>query len=414
MTTCDVLIVGGGPAGSSCAWKLRRAGLDVIVWDRRPFPRDKICAGWITPQILAELQLDPEAYAADGLTFQAFSGFAISRLGDNETRVGYGRPVSYGIRRCEFDHYLLRRSGAQLRLGQPVHGLQRCNDGWVLNDTVRARLLVGAGGHFCPVAQLLGARLGTAEPIVAAQEAEFELSPMQQLACKVEPDLPEIFFTRDLKGYGWVVRKGSYINIGLGRQDSHRLGEHVARFVAFLEQRGKIPEGLPAKFHGHPYLLYGTAQRPLLGDAALVIGDAAGLAYSRSGEGIRPAIESGLLAAATVLEADGRYSHECLAAYERRVVARFGPRQTGLGVTEVLPQWFAGPIAGRLFASAWFTRRVVVDRWFLHRQEPALAEEVLHTGGILPGEERPPGAPYASSPSPEMITETLPPIAPSI
>jgi flavin-dependent dehydrogenase len=388
VTACDVLIVGGGPAGSSCAWKLRRAGLDVVVWDRRVFPRDKICAGWITPQILAELQLDTDAYIADGLTLQAFTGFAISRLGDNETRVGYGRPVSYGIRRCEFDHYLLRRSGAQLCLGQPVDTLQRCNGEWVLNDAIRAPVLVGAGGHFCPVAQRLGAQLGAAEPIVAAQEAEFELSPAQQLACTVAPDVPEIFFTRDLKGYGWVVRKGAYINIGLGRQDSQRLGEHVARFVTFLVQRGKIPERLPMKFHGHPYLLYGAAQRPLRGDAALVIGDAAGLAYARSGEGIRPAIESGLLAADTILEAAGSYSRERLAAYERRVVARLGPRQAAPGVTDVLPQYIAGPLAGRLFASAWFARRFVVDRWFLHRHQPALAEEPSQTAAVRSGQDR--------------------------
>ena len=72
-----------------------------------------------------------------------------------------------------------------------------------------------------------------------------------------------------------MVRKGSYINIGLGRQETNQLGEHVADFVAFLEQRGKIPAGLPAKFHGHAYLLHGDAPRPLLGDAVLLIGDAA-------------------------------------------------------------------------------------------------------------------------------------------
>ncbi len=58
MITCDALIVGGGPAGSTCAWKLRQAGLDVMVVDAAVFPRDKVCAGWITPQVVAELDLD--------------------------------------------------------------------------------------------------------------------------------------------------------------------------------------------------------------------------------------------------------------------------------------------------------------------------------------------------------------------
>lgn len=375
MTACDVLIVGGGPAGSSCAWQLRRAGLDVIVWDRRIFPRDKICAGWITPQILAELQLDPAAYAAAGLTMQPIRGFCISRVGDREARARYDRTVSYAIRRCEFDNFLLRRSGADLRLGQPVRTVRRLDDGWVLNDTIRANVLVGAGGHFCPIAQLLGARLGASEPIVAAQEAEFELTPKERLACQVAGETPEIFFTRDLKGYGWVVRKGTFINIGLGRLDSHQLGEHVACFLAFLEQRSKIPAGLGAKFHGHPYLLYGAVERPLLGEAALVIGDAAGLAYAPSGEGIRPAVESGLLAAQTILEAGGRYDREHLAIYEQRITERFGPRRTGVGITDILPEWMAGAIAGQLFGSAWFARHVVVDRWFLHAQQRPLRTE---------------------------------------
>ena len=58
METCDVLIVGGGPAGSSCAWGLRYAGLDVLVVDRKAFPRDKVCAGWITPQVVQSLTID--------------------------------------------------------------------------------------------------------------------------------------------------------------------------------------------------------------------------------------------------------------------------------------------------------------------------------------------------------------------
>ena len=373
MIVCDVLIVGGGPAGASCAWMLRRAGVEVVVWDRRTFPRDKICAGWITPQVFEELEIDPGAYMAKGLTLQPINGFSIGWMGDTGTTIRYGRQVSSSIRRCEFDNFLLQRSGAQLHLGEPVRSLRRLNGQWLLNDLLRAKVVVGAGGHFCPVAQLLGAQLGSGEPIVAAQESEFELSPEQRMQCNVEPEVPEIFFTRDLKGYGWVVRKGSYVNIGLGRQDTRQLGEHVAQFVAFLEQHGKIPLGLPAKFCGHPYLLYGEARRPLLDDAALVIGDAAGLAYARSGEGIRPAVESGLLAAQTILEADGRYSRNHLAAYEQRMVDRFGPRQAKLGIADVLPGWAAGAVARRLFRNARFVRHVVLDRWFLHAQQKALA-----------------------------------------
>jgi geranylgeranyl reductase family protein len=373
------LIVGGGPAGSTCAWALTRAGLDVVVWDRRDFPRDKICAGWITPQVLAELDLDPLAYA-EKRTFQPISGFRVGRLGDPDVCVRYRRPVSYAIRRCEFDDYLLRRSGAELRLGEAVRSLVRRGGEWVLNETVRAPMLVGAGGHFCPVAQHLGARLGGEEPVVAAQEAEFELTAAEQRACTVEADFPEIFFTRDLKGYGWVVRKGNYLNVGLGRQDTQRIGQHVECFLDFARRSGKIPAGRSVKPRGHAYLLHGQAPRPLVADAALLVGDAAGLAYPKSGEGIRPAIESGLLAAQTIVEADGRYDEDRLALYERGLVARFGRRRgAGWGITDVVPPSLAGIMAGRLFGSEWFARHVVLDRWFFHVHQEAI--EPLRSSG---------------------------------
>ncbi len=72
----DVIIVGGGPAGSSCAWRLRRAGLDVVVWDRAAFPRDKVCAGWITPQAVDDLELDLDEYTASGARCSPSPDFA--------------------------------------------------------------------------------------------------------------------------------------------------------------------------------------------------------------------------------------------------------------------------------------------------------------------------------------------------
>ncbi|MGD9762919.1 MAG: NAD(P)/FAD-dependent oxidoreductase [Candidatus Binatia bacterium] len=373
MRSVDVIVVGGGPAGSTAAWALGRRGAQVVVWDRKPFPRDKICAGWITPHVVAALDLDLTAYAAAGLTCQPILGFQISRQGDREARVRYPSPVSYGIRRCEFDHYLLKRCGAELHLGEPVRSLVRRDGYWQVNDAVRAPLLIGAGGHFCPVAKHLGVNLGHGEPIVAAQETEFVLTAEQARACAVEADLPEIFFTRDLKGYGWVFRKGAFINIGLGRQGNEHLATHVNEFVGWLERRGRIPSGLGGKLHGHPYLLYGTAPRPLSGDGALLIGDAAGLAYPKSGEGIRPAIESALLAAETIAAAGGRTDADALAPYSRRVIERFGPRTAEPTILDHIPDWMLAPLAGRLFGSRWFARRVVLDSWFFHSADPPLA-----------------------------------------
>lgn len=116
MENCDVLIIGGGPAGSSCAGKLKRHGIDVVVFDKREFPRQKTCAGWITPPVLEVLDVDPGEYPRENV-FQPITGFRTGMIGGKEIETAYGKTVSYGIRRCEFDDFLLRRCGAKLRLG---------------------------------------------------------------------------------------------------------------------------------------------------------------------------------------------------------------------------------------------------------------------------------------------------------
>ena len=55
----DVIIVGGGPAGSSAARQLVDGGYDCLVLDREQFPREKLCAGWITPEVVGPFKGDP-------------------------------------------------------------------------------------------------------------------------------------------------------------------------------------------------------------------------------------------------------------------------------------------------------------------------------------------------------------------
>lgn len=372
MEQCDVLIVGGGPAGSTCAWKLRQAGLDVAVLDKQAFPRDKVCAGWITPAVVEELQLDLNDYAAERV-LQPLSGFRTSVIGGRESQVSYGRAVSYGIRRCEFDHYLLARSGARLILGESYQSMQRSDGGWVVNEHIRTPLVIGAGGHFCPIARELGARPGVAEAAVTAKEIEFEMTAAQATRCSVQAEVPELFFCNDLKGYGWVFRKGNWLNIGLGRQDKQKLTRHIDEFVQFLQRNRKIPDDVAQRFHGHAYLLYGDTPRRLLDDQVLLIGDAAGLAYAQSGEGIRPAIESGLMAASVIVQAAGDYRASRLEPYAQQLTARFGARDRRRSIADgLIPAKLKQRLAARLLGSRWFARHLVLDRWFFHVNQPPL------------------------------------------
>jgi len=372
MDACDALIVGGGPAGSACAWALSRAGVDVAILDKSIFPRDKVCGGWITPQVVDALDLDILDYSR-ARTLQPITGFKTSCMGNRETETDYARPVSYGIRRVEFDDYLLRRSGARLFEGESIRTIERNGASWLINGHIRAGVLIGAGGHFCPVARHMNPGLKDAV-VVAAQEIEFEMTPSQQENCSIRGEIPELYFCRDLRGYGWCFRKGNYLNVGLGRLDPHRLGAHVTNFVEFLRRTRKVAFDLPSKLLGHAYLLYGRANRKVTGDGVLLIGDAAGMAYVQSGEGIRPAIESGLLAAQVLAEANGKYTADQLSLYGDHLAERFGNQQEWSSqIGSKLPPRLMSSLGRLLLATPWFSRRVVIEKWFLHSNDPALA-----------------------------------------
>lgn len=364
MRSYDAIVIGGGPAGSTCAGALREQGLQVVLMDKAPFPRDKVCAGWITPDVVRALALDVQAYGEEHL-IQPLRAFRTGLLDGPQHETRYAEVVSYGIRRREFDHYLLQRAHVRQRLGEPVRSIRQRIKQWVVNDELSAPLLIGAGGHFCPVARYLG-RSGPDNPrMVVAQEIELPMSPAQQLACAVTPDRPELFFCHDLKGYGWVMRKGSYLNVGMGREDSRHLSQHLVDFCARLQARGKLPPDLPLDFKGHAYHLWGQGGRRLMAPGMLLIGDAAGLATAQSGEGIGPAIESAQLAASVVQLAGGDYRFENLHPYAQALRQCLGKPAASL-TAPLLDNLRS--LAGRaLMGSAWFNHHVVLDRWFLGR-----------------------------------------------
>jgi geranylgeranyl reductase family protein len=373
METYDVLIVGGGPAGSTCGWKLRQAGLNVLILDKAVFPRDKTCAGWITPQVIESLDLDAADYARDHV-FQPITSFQVSLLGRTAVEIPFPSPVSFGIRRCEFDHYLLQRSGAECRLGEKLESLERFSDGWVINGRYQAPLLVGAGGHFCPVARYLkeqSAAVRPGPPLVTAVETEFPLESLHGQTCATG-DCPRLYFCSDLSGYGWCVRKGDYLNIGIGLINSRETSSRLPGLLDVLKQEGSFEAEIPGKFHGHAYHLYDGTEK-IADHGWLLIGDAAGLAYPQSGEGIRPAIESGLMAASTILRARKNYELEHLAPYERLIRARFGkPARMDAGRwAAMIPEGWRRAGAGMLLSNCWFVSRVVIKRWFLHAEQPA-------------------------------------------
>lgn len=371
METCEVLIVGGGPAGSSCAERLRQAGIDVLLLDKQEFPRQKPCAGWITPAVLTALALDAGEYRRNRI-LQDINSFRTGLVGGKTVVTSYDTTVSYGIRRSEFDLYLLERSRVRRSLGEAVVMLEQRHDGWIVNGQIRTRMLVGAGGHFCPVARRLGASIGL-ECVVAAQMAEFPLTSDEELCGSIPAETPALFFCRDMKGYGWLMRKGCYLNVGLGRMDTHNLVRQISEFCNFLRRSGYLTADITGRFQGHAYRVFQRQdRRRCVADGVLLIGDAAGVAQPFSGEGILPAIESAIMAADTIIAANGNYRREKLEAYAARLDDHFGGGSVDVSASPVssgVMRFFGA----RLLSSRIFTRYVLLNRWFLHTAQKALS-----------------------------------------
>ncbi len=293
MTESDVIIVGGGPAGSSCAWALQRAGQQVLILDRKAFPRMKLCAGWITPRVWRMLGVSPEAYPHGLIHLKRLIFHFRGKRIPLTTR-------QYSIRRYEFDHWLLQRSGAPV-IRHTVRHIREEGPYFVIDEQFRCRFLVGAGGTNCPVYHhFFESHFPRRETDrIATFEEEFPY-PYSDSECYLW------FFDNDLPGYSWYVPKGNgYLNVGIGakikalKQRGESLRDHWLALQDKLAALGLV-EGHAFAHKGHQYFLRHPGMQPQRGRVYLV-GDAAGLATVDMGEGIGPAIHSGLLAARSIL-----------------------------------------------------------------------------------------------------------------
>jgi flavin-dependent dehydrogenase len=321
----DALVVGGGPAGSTCARVLVAGGARVAVVDRAEFPRVKLCGGWLSPGIWDVLGLAPTSYPR-GLW--EWNTCHIHYRGK-----GYAIPCrGWFIRRYELDDYLLRASGADLHLGVSVKQIERDPDGLWSIGGLRARMLIGAGGTHCPVARLLG----PARPrrAVGVQELEIQLDATAVARSRIGKNgEPELVLFDDVGGYGWNVPKTDWINVGCGTLDATAAREAWRHTYDHLRVAGHLPaEAAPQLEHmkGHSYFLFepvhlASAYR----DHVFLVGDSLGLAHPITAEGILPAVLSGRRCAEAILAGDPasyptRLRRDPVLADYRRVHAALG------------------------------------------------------------------------------------------
>jgi geranylgeranyl reductase family protein len=306
MQDVDVIIVGGGPAGSTCAWKLGQAGVNLLVLDRASFPRGKLCAGWITPEVVNDLELDFASYPHSFMSFD--------RLHFHFKHVHFAKKtMQHSIRRFEFDDFLLRRSRATVHEHQ-VRKIENRNGSFIIDDTYRCKYLIGAGGTRCPVYREFFHELNprVKQLQIATYEKEFPYT--------WENDECHLWFLGDgLPGYAWYVPKANgYINVGLGgkaekmKSAGQRLQNYWNGFTKKLADDALVQDA-EYKPTGYSYYLRGNVDVVRNGNA-LILGDAVGLASVDMGEGIGPAVRSALLAAEAIVNND---------EYDLKKLARF-------------------------------------------------------------------------------------------
>lgn len=306
MIYSEVIIVGGGLAGSTCAWKLKQSGIDCLILDKQNFPRPKLCAGWITPEVVKNLKINLKTYPHSLLTFNKIH---INIFGRNLEL----RTCQYSIRRYEFDSWLLMRSGAPVNT-HFVREIKKENGFYVIDNKYRCKYLVGAGGTICPVYRTFFQEINprARRNLIVAIEDEF-VCDYQDNNCYLW------FFENKLPGYAWYVPKGkSYLNVGIGgllngvEKNHETIKMHWELFITKLRDLSLL-KNYRSKPSGYIYYKRGGIKKVHI-DNAFIVGDAAGLATKDLGEGIGPAIKSGLLAAGAIINED-KYSLSSVKKY---------------------------------------------------------------------------------------------------
>jgi menaquinone-9 beta-reductase len=290
----DVIIVGGGPAGSAAAQRLQRSGASVLVIDKDTFPRLKLCAGWITPEVVRDLEMDPASYPHRFLTFDKLH----IHLKGLHLKVPC---VQHSIRRFEFDAWLLERSRAPV-VQHTVKHIRQENGEYIIDDIFCCKYLIGAGGTRCPVYRAFFRERNPRTDELQTATLEHEIEYDWQ-----DPDCHLWFFENGLPGYAWYVPKqNGWLNVGLGgmatRLKNHGgkdLKHHWADFTGKLGR--KLAPGAQYHPEGYSYFVRGKVEVVRI-DNAFITGDAAGLATRDMCEGIGPAIRSGMRAAASIVE----------------------------------------------------------------------------------------------------------------
>jgi geranylgeranyl reductase family protein len=361
----DVLIVGGGPAGSACAYWLAEAGWDVALVEKKVFPREKTCGDGLTPRAvrqIADMGLEASltgAHRYEGLRAHAYGKVLDLPWPDHPSFPSYG----YVITRHDLDQIVNERAEkagaavwqgteaiAPVLAGTPAAAgtsapldrqarstaLPPCV-GAVVKDKdsgqtreIRARYVVVADGANSRFGRMLGTGRNRDQPMGMALRGYYRSPGHDETFIESHLDIRDSD-RNVVPGYGWIFPLGDgRVNVGVGLLSTDRRwkGVNTSHLMdAFVAWAPKAWELSPETSLGPPTggkLPMGLSVGPHRGPTTLVIGDAGGSINPFNGEGIAYGYETGRLAAASLGEALSGDGEAGLVRYEQRLEEAYG------------------------------------------------------------------------------------------
>jgi geranylgeranyl reductase family protein len=310
VTTFDVIVAGGGPAGAAAAKILGGAGVSTLLLDKSAFPRDKPCGGGISarasvrfPYLKNALVNIPTSWVSK-VHFESPSGFVVDYRSPD--------PLYLMIRRCEFDNLLFSlarphvetATGLVRKLSVHADHVSVCTD----TGEFRARMVIGCDGANSIIARGSGLRSGGVQSDYAIDM--MEETPRQELNTAEQDRMYIYYRIRSHYGYGYVFPKATHMNVGVGFKLDYYLanlrGEHYAHHQAFVNDlKSKhllTGQSNRANFRAFPLPISGPLARTYT-DRVLLAGDAGGFVNALTAEGIYYAMVTGELAARAAIQA---------------------------------------------------------------------------------------------------------------
>jgi geranylgeranyl reductase family protein len=341
----DVVVIGGGPSGSSCAYWLSNAGYRVALVEKKTFPREKTCGDGLTPRAVHQLDnmgLLPELeqfHRYDGLRSLGFGRTLELKWPDHPILPSYG----YVVRRRDIDSMVARhaeKAGVDLYMGSEAKEPEFSDDGKVstvyIEDknggrfALNTRYVSVCEGSTPRFGRHLGLVRDKSYPMGMAIRGYYQ-SPMHDDPW-IESHLDIVDKNGDfLPGYGWIFPVGDgTINVGVGLLSTFK-GYKNINTSKLMETFASIAPGYweisPETSCGAPTggkLPTGGSTGPKVGANWVVAGDSAGLVNPFNGEGIAYGYETGAMAAEAIIRALKNDDPRELHTYTEALTNEFG------------------------------------------------------------------------------------------